>query len=654
MTRFTFAATSAAFLVTIAGCGGGDGGGGKPETPFLTSVSPEVGSANTIWTLTGTDFAETASDNTVYFDGAEAVVIGVGTGDDPVLMVKTTNLDITASQVVDVTVARGSRRSNPIAVGLVPSGSIEFVEELPVWKSPETIALDGDLLYVQDETGVFENDLATGEIRTIARANRGGLLIPSGVFLTDDGQMWISDTDSTGSAYRLFRWTSGSLDLIGFPFLSRIVAVTRDAATGNVYVVSETDATRFDADGIQDTGFNPGAFASAAAGAVFQTAKLLVTFPGVGLISQIDPTTGVHSDFINTLSSPGPLVGDGSNLFTNDGSDLVTVSSAAVSSPFFDSTTGDVSVDIGAEAILARRSTGELLVGSPDFGQVVSIASGAVASKMVTAGSRMQITLTTLPSGELLVTDNNSNCAPQTDGDATGVLTEIRRDGTARTLTNEMCLIGGTTIVGDELYGTAFTGTTTTVKKLDLTTGEVTAVATSADGFAFAISAASDAAGNVYIGALDGSTSEGRIHRIAPDGTITLDLGTTPGLLPASMIVSGDQLLISGGSLGGGLASGPLLEMPLSGGPAVETGIELGSAFDGFAPDGAGGIYANAFLQSGGLVHVAADWTTRELVSVPSLDEKILGVERDVVTGAIWVSLFDVDEQRSRLAIVYP
>ena len=120
------------------GSGGGGGGGAVGAAPRILALSPPEGSARSLITITGENFAAKAEENEVWFDGHRAEILEAS---PERLVVRPAGAEVREARSMQVTVIAGERASNGFAFTAHPSGA-GLPGGIPVLAVPYSIAVD--------------------------------------------------------------------------------------------------------------------------------------------------------------------------------------------------------------------------------------------------------------------------------------------------------------------------------------------------------------------------------------------------------------------------------------------------------------------------------------------------------------------------------
>lgn len=623
-------------LLLSSACGGG---GGSSKALELLSVSPETGSANTIWTLTGGTFSRDLEENVVRFDGARAMVLALTTSG--ALQVTGAFPPVTEAETKSVTVQLGSRISNPIAITAVPTGTIQpFGLDRKIFGRVDSLHFAGESLVVVDRgRGAFRQDLASGEITPIALDGENGVQNVRGVFLGRDGEILIADANDAGDT-RLLRQAGLGWLVLSTRSTDDYVAVAFDTV-GTRYEVTLETVRRFLVDGALDGTWDP-VEAFTPSSAVFQNGALFVADPAGARVVRFDPITAAQTDFASGLTLVTSIVGDGTNLYASQefASEISRINAS-----------GGISLHRDAPfnvTTLARRGTGEVAFTSPETPFIVS-ADGPSEFSVLAGGIENAITLTRM-GDELLVSDNVNKCLPSPSGPGRAQVIGISAaTGVVRLVSNEVCVVagvvadGGTHAYYADLYGKV-------VGRFDLATGTRTVVLGTSGGLIAPISVALDRDGDLFVGETDDPTlaaGNARVGRL-PAGGGAYDPGfatAVPGRVVVTMRISGEKLWFADVDEPG------LFSVPLAGGAVSTEMVDARPAFDGIEADGAGGVYFTDFLGDVGTIrHLSVDGVE---TFIGGNADPLLALEREA-NGDLLTSVIVFNDDHDPVVIYSP
>lgn len=580
------------------------------DPPEILSISPESGSARTIWTIKGKNFAATAAANTVWFSGAKARVVSASATE---LVVTDAFVPVNGPETRAVSVEAANQLSNSHSVWAFPSGTPRERGDVPFWSEARGFAASADSIVVADAvTGVaFRQDRVTRAIERVAISGRDGLGWVERAFLGPMGETWISEARSTpnGMLWRLVEHGSAGWSPI-LPMNEPISAVAIDMA--DAYVVGEHLVRRI-ANGIVDD------FAvflgEQAFDAAFSGDFLFVTHPSSGRVSAIS-RDGEVSDLGVIFQDPRGIgsLGDGFVLIAaNDGYHVATFGfDALVEIP-------ELALDPASVNHIALVGDAELFFAADAVPRIMLIDANAAVT-IAAAGIRTPWAITRAGE-EILVGDLDTCFSDPATGLLAGAVLGVKDDGSARLVSSTACVAAGLAVETGNASAVYADALTNIVGRIDLATGTTTTLATIEDGILFPVDIAVGPNAEIYVAHFFADGAAAAIAKI--DGAVTPDFALAPDAeaLSFSVAVSGASLWMA--------SNGALWNASLAnGGDWMEVtprALGLDPFVDALEPDGADGI-------------LLSDRTTGSILRYTASGELVLastGSEWEIAAGPL-------------------
>lgn len=639
----------AAASMLVAGCKGSRGRAGNdgPEgpagpitdPPYIASVSPSSGSANTIWTITGANLGTSA---TVTFNGHEAAVLSAT---DTQLVVTDAFPPVDAIAAISVSIENADQVSNSHAVFGFPSGTDREQGEWRIWTTVADFAVSGTTWYVVDLTkGLYAFDTATRGITRVLSVDEPGMGSPIAVDAVGT-DVYVTMENGAGIV-RIFRRTAESWEQFTAPGVGALAIV--DAGSNKRYVAGTSSIILVNQDGSADATF---AFSAAdeIGGLAVVGGALYVTYPNLNKVVSVD-NAGVQTDFATTgLASPRATVSDGATgLYVLDSVGIQAVDNAGAVTLYSNQTLPDVQ---GASSYadlrgLVRLPGGELLVSDPSRGYIFRM-DDATTGAVPVGGLLLSVAHARL--GDETFYGDLDSCYESDPNELTeGVLLALSPTG-ARVVSTDYCAIyvlapsGTDSLLLNAASLDAFAKSA--VIRIDVTTGAATVLADETDGLVLPVASVEDTDGTVYVVNAD-ATLQSSVYRIAPNGTVTPDYiaHAVPSGSDASigLALSGGYLWATRLSDGSGITGGIYRASTATGGDweAVygETFLEVLPYFDAIIPDGNGGIHVADYI-SQAIVHFDAQGLPGHIVPIP-VSGIPAALERDAATGDFIVTSY--------------
>lgn len=204
----------ALLLITVLACNKDE----EPAAaqPVISTVWPLEGTASTIVTIRGKNFSGTRTENTVKFNGVEAVVIEAATGQLQVvspeggstgaITVAVRNMEI--SGPVFTYTAAPEEYTVKVFAGDVTAGSVDGPAAVARFKSPEGVVMDaaGNLIITDRGNNRIRKISADGIVSPIAGANTAGFIngaaadarfrLPWKSAVDNAGNIFVADRDN--------------------------------------------------------------------------------------------------------------------------------------------------------------------------------------------------------------------------------------------------------------------------------------------------------------------------------------------------------------------------------------------------------------------------------------------------------------------------